>query len=169
MCDYVSVIAFRHSQEEEENININNTKVSALSKSWRQMVYIDLLSKAFITSRQYPSENLSSTKIVRNTIEKMLANAYELPHKWKTREIASTPAFSNFVFNNDDGRKYPLHYNDLLNGFKGTIVCNSELDNANNIYMQIGSFPTCPICGECSLDDAEHPFCNECDDNIFCS
>ena len=56
----------------------------------------------------------------------------------------------------------PLHYNDMLHGYRGNLLINKELDNKDDISMEIGSEPICPICGIRTIEENSSPVCNEC-------
>lgn len=170
MCDGTSIIAFRHKNEESEII-INRSKVKAFSKSWRQMVYLDLNSKAFICSRQYPGENLLAEKVVRETLEKILADKFELEHVWKITKNKSAvkPHIIDNLFEDEQNPSdpiKPLHYNDVLNDFGCTFVYNKKLNNSADVLIPIGSYPHCPICGEEVLLSPERPMCFNCADSM---
>lgn len=169
MCDDASIIAFRHKKEESE-IVVNRTKIKAFSKSWRQMVYLNLDEKSFICSRQYPSSNVVAEKVVRDMFEEMLSNKFELNNVWKIkrdkydiqRHIIDEVPSDIDDYDKEEYVPVPLHYNDVLNGFNCTMVYNKQLNNINDVIIKIGSYPACPICGESILDDHERPVCYGC-------
>lgn len=165
MCDTASIIAFRHKSEESEII-VNRTKIKAFSKNWRQMVYLDIDEKSFICSRQYPNVNKVAEKVVREMIEKLLADKFNLPHVWKlVRDKYNVQRhITNAVLEcvEGDGYEEPLHYNDVLNGYDCTMVYNKQLDNSKDVLITIGSYPSCPICGDSKLREHERPMCYYC-------
>ena len=168
MCDDASIISFRHRKEEDE-IVIGRTKIRAFSKSWRQMVYLNIDEKAFICSRQYPSQNVGAEKIVRETLEKILSDKFELPNVWKIKKdkydiqtyiTDGKPPIADY--DDDYADASPLHYNDVLHGFDCIMVYNKQLNNIKDVTIKIGSYPVCPICGESTLYDNERPTCYDC-------
>lgn len=164
MCDSASIIAFKHSQEKGEDIFINDTKVNAINKNWRQMVYIDMTHHAFIGSRQYPCESLPAQKSVQEMVQELLVKKYEIKDEWKNLK-GSNYTLRPYIKNSENSfvrECNSLHYNDILNGFTGSLTWNTELEDTRDIFVVIGSFPTCPICGASGLDDPERPFCSEC-------
>lgn len=163
MCDDASIIAFRHKKDETD-IMINRTKIKAFSKSWRQMVYLNLDERVFICSRQYPCENAFAEKVVREMLEEILSNKFTIPNMWVIKKNKNY--IQRYIRDNSREDGYALHYNDVLNNFKCSLAYNKQLDNLDDTLIQIGSYPPCPICGEKPLDNHERPMCNHCYHNF---
>ncbi len=162
MCDKTSLISFRHSKNETENIVINNTKIKGLNKNWRQMIYIDLEHKFFVCSREYPNKNEPTAKFVREEVEELISKRFGIDNNWKaTTEkylgdvVVNTPAPGHEF-------DYELHYNDMYHDFHGRMVYQTRLSDYEDFKIEIGSFPICPICGREQLKDHGFPFCNIC-------
>ena len=128
------------------------------------MVYLNIDEMAFVCSRQYPFDNLASAKVVRETLERLLANRFSLPHVWKI--ISDKRAVKSYVQDNIDKMNYPLHYNDVLNDFSCKLIYNKEMNNKELISIVVGSHPTCPVCGKHTLEKQGSPVCRNCYNNL---
>lgn len=164
MCDTSSLIAFRHTKNEPEDIVINGTKIKALNKSWRQMVFVNLEDKFFVCSREYPNKNELVSQYVREEVEALISQRYGIPNSWK---VSSERNVNDFVKDTPkilDESNSTLHYNDMKQGYDGRIVYQTRLDDYSGSKVTVGSFPTCPICGRMRLTKSSRPFCNMCND-----
>ena len=157
MCDDVSMIAFRHDNKLYD-FKINNQKVQAKSKNWRQMVWIDKDFKEFVTSRQYPNKLEEVTKTVREMLEEQVDAYTKDATTWthsdsmdKIREIMK----------DDTKEGNALHYNDMLKGFNGDLCYRKGLKLTENSII-VGSHPICPRCGKNIMLSQGTPECFDC-------
>jgi hypothetical protein len=162
MCDKTSLIAFRHTKNEPENIIVNRTKIKGLNKNWRQMIYVNLEHKFFVCSREYPQRNELAAKFVREEVEELISKRYGIENNWK---VSSDKDLEDVVVNT----KRPsgefdseLHYNDMYHDYAGKMVYQTRLSDYAGQKIEIGSYPICPICGREQLKSHNHPFCNIC-------
>lgn len=161
MCDDVSMIAFRHNGKLFE-YKINNQKVQAHSKNWRQMVWINKDFNEFIYSRQYPNRIEKVTKIVREMLEEQIDNNIECEKNWVHSTDKSK--MKNIVADNNNLKSQVLHYNDVLHDFQADLCYKKELELKNN-SIKVGSNPICPNCGNEVIINHSYPECNHCHNN----
>lgn len=154
MCDRATLIGFRHSGTLYD-YKINKVKFKEYSKNWREVIYYDNKTHAFIASRQYPYSDENISKELRTMFEEILSNKFGFENRWKV----INSGIGKYI---DDCQE--LHYNDMLNDYSGK-MCYPQAENLDTVCFDcIGSSPICPICGENDLDEANKPFCSYCDD-----
>lgn len=155
--DRSTVISYRHS-DKFFDYTIGSSHFKDYSKNWRELLYIDVDNNAFVASRQYPNYNEEISKQVRLMLEKIICDKYKLEDKWKNFTTDNAFMFEKYVHDNED----PLHYNDMLHGFKGKMVYNKQLDNLYDISIEVGASPICPVCGVHTITENDRPVCNDC-------
>lgn len=155
--DKHTAISFRHNGKKVE-FPIGKAKIQDYSKNWRELLYIDTRTNAFVASRQYPSYNEEISKNVRDLLETQISNQRKIANSWKAITSESSSYFENYL---TDGIG-SLQYNDMLNGFRGKMIYNKELNNLENVEMVIGTHPICPVCGENHIDENNRPMCDSC-------
>lgn len=155
MCDSNSLIAFRHDDKMYE-YKINKQKITAHSKNWRQMIWVTKDFKAFIASRQYPVEIEEISKTAREMLEEQISgdevNWVHSKNDEKLKKVICDKKHKNI---------YPLHYNDILHGFSGSL-CYEKGTVIETDMLEIGSYPACPVCGEEILTSQERPTGRKC-------
>lgn len=161
MCDETSLIAFRHSGKLYD-YQIEKQKISAYSKNWRQIIWIDKGLENFVSSRQYPCYNDEINKEVRELLQ---------------TQISKTTGNTNWVHSRSQDKihyllkdnieniykttKGALHYNDMLNGYEGDLSYIKG-STAQQYSTFVGSFPVCPNCGKRLILEENLPICSEC-------
>ena len=158
--DEVTAISYRHSGNMVD-YKIGTSHFSDYSKNWRQLLYIDTNTNAFVASRQYPTYNEEISKQVREMLEKIISDKLNIENTWKRKTIESGSTFENYL-EDIETECGALHYNDMLHGYKGDLIWNKELDNLGDVHMFVGSEPICPICGERTLRENDEPTCHMC-------
>lgn len=158
--DKNTVISYRHNGHKID-FPIGKAKIQDYSKNWRELFYIDTKRNAFVASRQYPSYNEEISKSVRELLEAQISKVRGIQNSWKKIESESESFYSEFMTDVDN----PLHYNDMLHGYRGKLLINKELNNKDDISMEIGSEPICPICGIRIIENSNMPVCDECWNN----
>lgn len=155
--DKHTAISFRHNGKKVE-FPIGKAKIQDYSKNWRELLYIDPKTNAFVASRQYPSYNEEISKNVRDLLETQISNQRKIANSWKAITSESSSYFENYLTDEIGS----LQYNDMLNGFRGKMIYNKELNNLENVEMVIGTHPICPVCGENHIDENNRPMCDNC-------
>lgn len=156
MCDPSTLIAFKTS----DNIykyQINNFEIKEHSKSWRQVIYYDYLTHAFVCSKQYPYFDDQVAGIVRTMLEEQLCqNCEGLENKWKICKN------ENHICNTQKDMS-SFHYNDIThrNGARAIMAYPTEVQE-HLISMDVGSEPKCPICGQKTVNEEDRPYCKDC-------
>lgn len=70
--DRATAISYRHS-DRVFDYTIGTSHFKGYSKNWRELLYIDTKSHAFVASRQYPCTNEEISKQVRAMLEKIVS------------------------------------------------------------------------------------------------
>lgn len=157
MQDKHTVISYKHSENLYE-FKIGRSKFNEYSRNWRQVIYIDIENKGFITSRQYPNRNDAISENVRNMIEESLSEYYKCENKWTTRKLTNNVGEAQDYFK-DDG----IGYNDILhdNQLDGAKIVRLKAEK-NELHFHTGIPTICPICGYEEVSNQRVPICDNC-------
>lgn len=161
MCDPSTLIAYRHNGIQKE-MKIGNSTIKEYSKNWRQVIYLDTKTYGFACSRQYPNDDDTLAKHIRELLEETISQNLNIQNLWKTKRITGSETLRKKVL-----REEPLHgdrlsYNDIINRGEGFFVCNPVLGKIKDIRLYTDSNPICPLCGENVLDKPSRPICRSC-------
>lgn len=156
MVDTATLIAYKHSDKIYE-YQINKCKIKEYSKNWRQVIYYDNNTHAFLTSREYPYSDENVANEVRKLLEDIINKGLGVDEKW--------------IFVRNVGENYccditDLHYNDVLND-RENVFCRLDYVNKENVRFAIGGSPICPICGVNEIIVERHPMCEECYNDLL--
>jgi hypothetical protein len=160
MCDPSTTIAYRHSDKMVE-YKIGSSKFEAYSKNWRQLIYLDLEHIGMACSKQYPFEDETLSKTVREFMEELLSNHYNLENTWKKVHITSGSRLESMI-NQISFEGQTLAYNDILHRCVGDFVYNKTLNNLKDMNFVVDSNPICPICGKEKIYFSRPPMCESC-------
>lgn len=157
MRDAHTVISYKHSENLYE-FKIGRSKFNDYSRNWRQVIYIDIENKGFITSRQYPNRNDAISENVRNMIEESLSEYYKCENKWTTRNLTNNVEKAQDYFE-DEG----IGYNDILhdNSLEGAKIVRLKAEK-NELHFHTGIPTICPICGKSGIYNQRIPLCDRC-------
>lgn len=157
MQDAHTVISYKHSEKTYE-FKIGCSKFNDYSRNWRQVIYIDIENKGFITSRQYPNRNDAVSENVRNMIEKRLSDYFKCENKWVTKSVTKNVTEAQDCFE-DEG----IGYNDILhdNSLDGAKIVRLKAEK-NELYFYTGIPTICPICGKSEIYNQRIPLCDRC-------
>lgn len=112
------------------NYTYNLRKFEWNSKSWREMIYISENNSAMVFSRQYPYDDNRYSKAIREALEELIANKYEVPNIWK--KVISSDIYT------DVESISGLFYNDVKNGYRYIAVINKYDANKEQTTIKIG-------------------------------
>lgn len=170
MCDKVSMIAFRHDGKLYD-YKIENQKIKAHSKNWRQMIWIKEDFSVLVLSRQYPSYFPEITKTAREILQEQINNYTQDETIWVHTD--NEEKIRNYVCNNrikkynDETEKLnALHYNDILNGYNCDMSYRKESVLEDDM-IAIGSYPACAICGDEILEVHDYTFGRNCYYDVY--
>ena len=157
MEDAHTVISYKHSENLYE-FKIGRSKFNEYSRNWRQVIYIDIENKGFITSRQYPNRNYAVSEKVRNMIEEALSTFYKCENKWTTKNVTNNIEKTQNCFE-DDG----IGYNDILhdNNLDGAKMVRLKAEK-NELHFYTGILTICPVCGKTRITNQRNPLCSQC-------
>ena len=162
MCDNNSLIAFKHSKNELEEIYISRkNKIKALNKSWRQMIFVNLEEKFFINSRQYPYKNEAMVEVFQEMMKDLISQKFQIPSNWKARKNS----IDDYITDNKVTRvpASPLHYNDVLRASHTVHMMYHTSKTASDLKKAVvGSYPICPVCGRMQLTHSSKIYCDLC-------
>lgn len=175
MCDKVTAISYRHS-DKQSIYQFNGGKFMEYSKNWRQCIYIDGYTGDFVCSRQYPRNNETISKSVRELLEENISKYFNFKNLWSISRNRTT--IKNYMMDYnmsspDDwcGGDGALHYNDIWHGYDGLVARHkTESQGEDEEYVTmilVGSEPICPICGENTIKEHNSPCCEECKANVL--
>jgi len=156
MTDKHSIVGYVKSKSDVK-YNINGIKFSHNSKNWRQMTYIDLKNQSCIFSRQYPYDSEIISKKLRSIVSKQFSKIYDI--KDKSLLSSSKSKIQNYIKDCSN----PLHYNDILNGYKcSCIKMKREEDTEVIPEIILGNSPFCPVCGKRKISSTGYLCCSKC-------
>lgn len=161
LCDPSTMISYRHSDHKYE-YKIGSSKFEEYSKNWRQVIYIDTVTWGFACSRQYPFEDSTLAKNVRELLEETLSNYLDVSNTWKFKEIYDSSKLRKLIIQNQPSLGNRLAYNDIFNNSHGFFVSNPAISKIKDMKLYVDSDPVCPICGELHLDKPNRPVCSVC-------
>lgn len=162
MCDDVSMIAFRHNNKLYD-YQINNQKIQAHSKSWRQMIWINKELNLFFASRQYPNKIDEVAKAVREMLEEQIDNNITDEKNWIHSEDKSK--MKRIITDRCELKSEILHYNDILYDFNADMCYKKDIELKNN-SVKVGSNPICPNCGLELMKNHNYPECTKCHNSL---
>lgn len=138
MVDDVSMVSYKSNGDVKYRINDVNFVWN--SKNWRQMIYVSKENSSIIFSRQYPNESNNLARAVREMLEDIASDYFEVENKWK---VYSHVGSANIETDNEY-----LLYNDVSEGFGHKVIKNKfDIDIDKNINIHLGGLPksiTCP-------------------------
>ena len=170
MTDQVTLVAYFHDGKQVEYFD----GFEHNSKSWRQMIWVDLDKMGAVFSRQYPGKNPELSRIVREWVGDLFAQRFNVPKKWVVENGDET-------CKNDMKDAVNLHYNDPIQGHSDCVHMNmwNPMDSAECEYsadgikikqldITVGNSPVCPVCGEGNLELQFLLKCHNCDGSVIC-
>lgn len=128
MVDDVSLVSFKSNGEVNYKISGQNFRWN--SKNWRQMIYMSKENSTIIFSRQYPNSSDEMSQKIREILEEVVCEYYNVENKWKK--------YSNVEAANVETENEDLLYNDVNNDFGHTVVrhkYDKDLKVHTDIYL----------------------------------
>jgi hypothetical protein len=160
MIDEATLIAYRDSNTNEIDFNIDGIKFTGNNKSWRQCIYIDKKSSSIVFSRQYPSNNDTLSEAIRNLMENQISNYFNIENTWTIRK--------NNHFNIKDVNTFydvsGFHYSDVSTGSYNFIEAKIKNTDNNNIKFNVGAEYSDMVCLQCGehITASDEYLCGNC-------